>query len=182
MLARGLRGGEDGLTMATVELLGVTLPVSVEPGAEDVVGEVLPVIQGAADVLNAQSARGQLSPIAIQYVQALKGLGVALHRSFTPCAGTADEAYGEFVFFIGADDVAVNPDPLWYASTIIHDGGHAWLSQQGQPSTGVPVEEALTQVQIDYYDAVGGRPTYVQSLVAYKADPSAIQARIQQEV
>ena len=168
--------------MAEVELLGKVLPVTVEPGAEGVVDEVLPVIQGAADVLNAQFGRGQLSQIAVDYVGALHGLGVALHRSFTPCAGTADVDDGEYVFFIGAEDVAVNPDPLWYASTIIHDGGHAWLSQQGQAATGVAVEEALTQVQIDYYDAVGGRPTYVAALVAYKDDPAAIQARIDQAV
>ena len=133
-------------------------------------------------MLNAQFAQGQLSQTAIDYVGALQGLGVALHRSFTPCAGTADVGDGEFVFFIGADDVAVNPDPVWYASTIIHDGGHAWLSRQGQASTGVLVEEALTQVQIDYYGAVGGPPSYVASLVAYKGDPAAIQARIGQAV
>jgi hypothetical protein len=86
------------------------------------------------------------------------------------------------VFFIGADDVAVNPDPLWYASTIIHDGGHASLSQQGQMATGVAVEEALTQVQIDYYNAIGGRPTYIASLLNYMGDPAAIQARINQAV
>src|SRR5579864_1323401 len=143
-----------------VEILGRALPISIEPGAEGVVDEVLPVIQGAADVLNAQNARGQLSQTATQYIAALSGLGVALHRGFTPCAGTADQTDGEYVYFIGADDVAINSDPLWYASTIIHDGGHAWLSRQGDAATGVPVEEALTQVQIDYYNAVGGRPTY----------------------
>ena len=168
--------------MATIELLGRTLPVSVEPGAEGVVGEVLPVIQGAADVLNAQFGRGQISQVAIDYIGALHGLGVALHRSFTPCIGTADQELGEFVFFIGDADVKVNPDPLWYASTIIHDGGHAWLSQNGRPSVGVDVEETLTRVQIDYYDAVGGRPTYVTSLREYMGDPVAIQARIGQEV
>jgi hypothetical protein len=165
-----------------VVLLGKALQISIEQGAENVVDEVLPVIQGAADVLNAQFARGQLSPTAIDYVRALGGLGVALHRSFTPCAGTADQNEGEYVFFIGADDVTVNPDPLWYASTIIHDGGHAWLSQQGGAATGVLVEEQLTQVQIDYYDAVGGRPTYVASLQNYKNDPAAIQSRINQAV
>ena len=165
-----------------VDLLGRTLDVSVEPGADGVVAEVLPVIQGAVDVLNAQHARGELSPMAIEYVGALSGLGVALHRSFTPCAGTADLADGEYVFFIGADDVALNADPLWYASTIIHDGGHAWLSRQGRPSIGIPVEEALTRVQIDYYNAVGGRPTYIASLQTYIDNPAAIQARINQEV
>lgn len=166
----------------TVEMLGSALPISVEPGAEDVVSEVLPVIQGAADVLNAQFARDQLSQVAIDYIRSLKGLGVALHRSFTPCAGTADQAAGDYVFYIGADDVTVNPDPLWYASTIIHDGGHAWLSQQSQTATGVAVEQTLTQVQIDYYDAVGGRPTYVTALQDYMGDPVAIQARINQAV
>ncbi len=107
---------------------------------------------------------------------------MAAHRSFTPCAGTAHVEDGEFVFFIGAEDVAVNPDPLWYASTIIHDGGHAFLSREGQPATGIAVEEALTRVQIEYYNAVGGRPTYVTSLVNYIADPAAIQARISQAV
>ena len=165
-----------------VELLGRALPISVEPGAEGVVGEVLPVIQGAVDVLNAQNARGQLSQTALRYIKALSGLGVALHRSFTPCAGTADVADGEYVFFIGAEDVEVNPDPLWYASTIIHDGGHAWLSQQGRTATGIPVEEALTRIQIAYYNAVGGRPTYIASLQGYLSNPSAIQARINQLV
>jgi hypothetical protein len=165
-----------------VEILGRALPISIEPGAEGVVDEVLPVIQGAADVLNAQNARGQLGQTAIQYIAALSGLGVALHRSFTPCAGTADQADGEYVFFIGADDVAINADPLWYASTIIHDGGHAWLSRQGDAATGVPVEEALTQVQIDYYNAVGGRPTYIADLQSYMSNPAAIQARISQAV
>jgi hypothetical protein len=165
-----------------VVLLGKTLPISVEDGADAVVDEVAPVIQGAVDVLNAQFARGQLSATAISYIQALAGLGVALHRGFTPCAGTADQAAGEYVYFIGADDVTFNPDPLWYASTIIHDGGHAWLSQQGQAATGVPVEEALTQVQIDYYNAIGGRPTYIASLQSYVGDPAAIQARINQAV
>jgi hypothetical protein len=165
-----------------VDLLGRQLQIAVEPGADGVVAEVLPVIQGAADVLNAQNARGQLSQTAIQYIGALSGLGVALHRSFTPCAGTADQADGEYVFFIGADDVGLNPDPLWYASTIIHDGGHAWLSRHGRTATGVRVEEALTRVQIAYYDAVGGRPTYVASLQNYIGDPAAIQARITQEV
>jgi len=105
-----------------------------------------------------------------------------LHRGFTPCAGTAEVSDGEFVYFIGADDVTVNSDPLWYASTIIHDGGHAWLSQQEQASTGVTVEQALTRVQIDYYTSVGGRPTYITSLQTYIDSPAAIQARIAQEV
>lgn len=165
-----------------VKLLGRSLPISVEPGADGVVGEVLPVIQGAVDVLNAQNTRKQLSPTALKYIKSLSGLGVALHRSFTPCAGTADVADGEYVFFIGAEDVEINPDPLWYASTIIHDGGHAWLSQQGETATGVPVEEALTQIQIAYYNAVGGRPTYIASLQGYLSNPSAIQARINQLV
>jgi hypothetical protein len=166
----------------TVKLLGRALPISVEPGAEGVVEEVLPVIQGAVDVLNAQNTRKQLSPTALKYVKALSGLGVALHRSFTPCAGTACLADGEYVFFIGADDVTLNPDPLWYASTIIHDGGHAWLSQQGEAATGIPVEEALTEIQIAYYTAVGGRPTYIASLQGYLSNPTAIQARINQLV
>jgi hypothetical protein len=165
-----------------VVLLGKPMAISIERGAERVVDEVLPVIQGAADVLNAQFHRGQLSPAAVDYVRALSGLGVALHRSFTPCAGTADQDEGEYVFFIGADDVTVNPDPLWYASTIIHDGGHAWLSRRGETATGVPVEERLTQVQIDYYSAVGGRPTYIASLKTYKDDPAAILSRINQAV
>jgi hypothetical protein len=165
-----------------VELLGRALPISVEAGAEGMVDEVVPVIQGAADVLNAQHARGQLSQLAIEYVGALSGLGVALHRSFTPCAGTADQDAGEYVFFVGADDVAVNSDPLWYASTIIHDGGHAWLSRRGRTATGVRVEETLTQVQIDYYNAVGGRPTYIASLQTYIDNPAAIRARISQQV
>jgi hypothetical protein len=169
--------------MATeIVLLGRSLAVSIEPGAENVVNEVLPVLQRSANVLNDQFSQGQLSQTAIQYIGALRGLGVALHRSFTPCIGTADVADGEFVYFIGADDVTANPDPLWYASTIIHDGGHAWLSQQGQTSTGVPIEEALTQVQIDYYNTIGGRPTYITSLQAYIDNPAAIQARIAQEV
>lgn len=163
-------------------LLGKLLPVSVEDGADGVVAEVLPVIQGAADVLNAQFSRGQLSATAIDYIRALAGLGVALHRGFTPCPGTADESAGDYVFYIGAEDVTFNHDVLWYASTIIHDGGHAWLSQQGQTATGVAVEVALTQVQIDYYNAVGGRPTYITNLQDYMGNPAAIQARINQEV
>ena len=168
--------------MPDIELLGRTLPVIVEPDAEGVVHEVLPVIQEAAAVLNAHFAAEQLSQTVIDYVGALRGLGIALHRSFTPCIGTADVDDGEFVYFFGAEDVAVNQDPLWYASTIIHDGGHAWLSQQGQVSTGVAVEQALTQVQLDYYAAVQGPPSYVEDLVKYKNDPDAIEARILQAV
>ena len=168
--------------MDPIELLGTKLPISVEAGAEGVVNEVLPVIQGAADVLNAQFARGQLTQANVDYVTALRGLGVAMNRSFTPCAGTADVGAGEYVFFIGAEDVTVNPDPLWYASTIIHDGGHAYLSQHGGVATGGAVEQQLTQVQIDYYNAIGGRPTYIQDLVDYMNDPTAIQARITQAV
>jgi hypothetical protein len=165
-----------------VQLLGADLPITVEEGADGVVDQVLPVIQNAAAVLNTQFAAGQLTPLAISYIRALRGLGVALHRGFTPCAGTQDQGDGEYVFYIGAEDVAVNDDALWYASTIIHDGGHAWLSQQGQLATGVAVEEALIQVQIDYYNAIGGRPTYITDLADYMNDPAAIQARISEAV
>jgi len=165
-----------------IVLLGRPLDVRIEPGAEDDVDEVLPVIQGAADVLNAQNDRGQLDALAIRYLGALRGLGVGLGRSFTPCKGTADEDLGLYVYFMGKLDVDRNADPLWWASTMIHDGGHAWLSQNGQPATGVAVEQALTKVQIDYYNAVGGRPTYVANLEGYMADAGAIQARIVADV
>jgi len=164
-----------------VQLLNQSLPISVELGAEGVVDAVLPVIQGAVAQLNAQFAAGQLSATAIQYIDALRGLGVAVNRGFTPCKGTQDADVAEYVFFIGAADVAVNPDPLWYASTIIHDGGHAWLDQQDQTATGVAVEQALTQVQIDYYTVLGSRPTYIADLQAYIADPAAIEMRIAQD-
>ncbi len=164
--------------MAQVTLLGTDLPIVVEPGAEDDEAEVTPVIQAAAAVLNGQFADGRLPDRVVDYVRALRGLGVGAGRSFTPCAGTADVEDGEYVYFIGVQDVRVNPDPLWYCSTIIHDGGHAWLSQQGRPATGVEVEQALTQVQIDYYETLGERPSYVQNLIAYRDDPAAIQARI----
>jgi hypothetical protein len=143
--------------MPQVNLLGKTLPVQTMPGADSAFAEVFPVIQGAVDVLNAQFGRNQLNETAIDYIRALNGLGVALERSFTPCAGTADFSSYQYVFFIGDEDVKVNADPLWYASTIIHDGGHARLSQLGQTAVGVAVEQALTQVQIDYYNSVGGR-------------------------
>ena len=66
--------------MAQVELLGKVLQASVEAGVENVVDKVLPVIQGAVDVLNAQFANGQLSQVDIDYVGALNGRGVALRR------------------------------------------------------------------------------------------------------
>jgi hypothetical protein len=163
-------------------LLGRTLSVTVEPGAEDLVGTVYPVIRAAADVLNSQNDQGKLNATAVDYIGALRGLGIAQHRSFTPCIGTADIGDGEFIFFVGAEDVAQNADPNWYASTIIHDGGHAWLSQQDKPSTGVPVEVDLTQIQIDYYTTVDGPPSYIADLQAYRDDPAAIQARIMEEV
>ena len=76
----------------------------------------------------------------------------------------------------------MNADPNWYASTVIHDGGHAWLSQHGQLATGVDVEVALTQVQIDYYNTVGAPAGYIESLTDYKNNTGAILARIGQEV
>jgi hypothetical protein len=166
----------------SVVLLGRTLPISTEPGAQAMHDQVVAVILAAADLLNRQFANGELSDTVAQYIGALHGLGVGSHRSFTPCIGTCDIDLGEFVFFIGADDVAANPDPVWYASTIIHDGGHAWLSQNGQTSIGVAVEQSLTQVQIDYYTKLGNRPTYISNLEAYIGDPDAIQARILQKV
>src|SRR5437773_2467715 len=99
--------------MTQIELLGRTLTVTVLPDAQGVADEVLSVIEGAVAVLNDQFAKGQLSPVAIGYVGSLQGLGVALHRSFTPCIGTADVEDGEFVYFFGHDDVVVNADPLW---------------------------------------------------------------------
>ncbi len=162
----------------SIQLLNQSLPISVEPGAEGGAETVMSVIQDAVSQLNAQFAAGRLGSTAIQYIGALQGLGVALNRGFTPCKGTQDADVAEYVFFIGAADVAVNADPLWYASTIIHDGGHAWLDQQNQTATGVTVEQALTQVQIDYFAELGSRPTYMENLPAYIADPAAIQARI----
>src|SRR5579884_1917305 len=119
--------------MAQVTLLGTVLPIVVEPGAQADVDEVTPVIEAAVQVLNAQSAAGQLADEVVAYIRALRGLGVGSGRSFTPCKGTADEELGDYVYFIGVEDVKRNADPYWYCSTIIHDGGHAWLSQQGRP-------------------------------------------------
>ena len=54
--------------------------------------------------------------------------------------------------------------------------------ERGLTSTGVEVEEALTQVQIDYYGAIGSRPTYIANLETYKTSPDLIRARIGQQV
>jgi hypothetical protein len=166
----------------TVTLLGRVLPISMEPGADGAYDNVLKAIREAVDHLNDQFARGELSPTVTNYIGALRGLGVGANRSFTPCKGTCDENLGDYIYFVGAADVAANHDGLWYASTIIHDGGHAWLSQQGQPSVGLAVEKALTQVQIDYYTQLGSRPTYITNLQTYMSDDEAINARIAQNV
>jgi hypothetical protein len=179
------------LAINPVPLLGNPLPVTVLPGAEGSADAVLNVIQATATLLNQQSA--QLDDVARKYLGALRGFGVSQQRSFTPCRDTAYQEDGLYVFFLGEFDVLGGDDAAgdfqngsndarWWASCMIHDGGHAWLSQQGQIDVGVDVEKALTQVQIDYYNAVGGPASYIQYLQTYMNNNTLILARIAQPV
>jgi hypothetical protein len=164
-----------------VLLLGKSLPITVAPGVDDAtVAKVLPVIQNAVDVLNGQQDR--LTDVMQKYIGALQGFGISLDRSFTPLPTTADAADGVYVYFFGAADVAINVNPRWYASTIIHDGGHASLSQEGKVAIGVQVEQELVGVQIDYYAAVGDPDNFTANLQNYENDTLAIQHRINQPV
>lgn len=165
---------------APITLLAKSLPVVVAPGADAASDKVWSVIKAAADLLNAQQA--QLNATMLQYIGALQGFGIASERSFTPLPDTADAELGVYVFFVGVADVDINDDAHWYASTIIHDGGHSWLSQHNEVAIGIDVEEALTQVQIDYYGIVGDPANYTSSLQNYEHNTVAIQNRINQPV
>jgi hypothetical protein len=167
--------------MTQLALLGRVVPVTVDPAVQpNDATHALAVLIGATTFL--QSNSKTLTPGMISYIGALAGLGIAPNRSFTPCAGTADQAAGDYNFYIGVEDLQINSDPLWWAGCIIHDGGHAWLSRQGQVSTGVPVEQMLTQDQIFWLTQIGNAQPYIDSLTVYLNNPAAIQARIDQAV
>jgi|HubBroStandDraft_6_1064221.scaffolds.fasta_scaffold27055_6 hypothetical protein len=167
--------------MTQLALLGRLVPVTVDPAVQpNDATHALAVLIAATTFLQTHSKT--LTPGTIAYIGSLAGLGIAPKRSFTPCAGTADQQDGDYVFYIGVEDLAINSDPLWWAGCIIHDGGHAWLSRQGQVSTGIAVEQMLTQDQIFWMTQLGNCQPYVDDLTAYLNDPAAIQARIDQAV
>jgi hypothetical protein len=167
--------------MTQLALLGRLVPVTVDPAVEPNDSTHAMAVLISTTTFLQQNAR-TLTPGTIAYINALAGLGIAPKRSFTPCAGTADQQAGDYTFYIGVEDLAINSDPLWWASCMIHDGGHAWLSRQGQVSTGVTVEQMLTQDQIFWMTQLGNCQPYIDALTAYLNDPAAIQARINEAI
>ena len=93
--------------MTQLALLGRLVPVTVDPAVQpNDATHALAVLIGATTFL--QSNSKTLTPGMISYIGSLAGLGIAPNRSFTPCAGTADQEAGDYNFYIGVEDLQIN--------------------------------------------------------------------------
>ncbi|MDB5425336.1 MAG: hypothetical protein JWQ29_2752 [Phenylobacterium sp.] len=177
--------------MASIEILGQTVPISFRIGDEATIPMDEPGLTAAAEAMARRINDAPWEPAHPEYAAALRGLrGIVFfegivevngHRMDRPCMDEDDA-----VFYWESSEFTKNPLPEVQAQTLFHDCWHIVQFKAGGmadgPAERVAREKDAIDHQIEAAEILGCYPELVAWLKGFRDTPGLIEARLEEGV